>query len=377
MHLPNMEKSLHKAAQLGHGTCLQTLTQAGADVNSYSVNGKTAIILASYHNRPSCCECVKSLLEAGADVNRRDHKGVFTPLMLVTRARCKLCVELLLNKGADVNAVDAKGNSPLIFAIHSRTDTCVASIIEAGADVNKSNKNGESPISKAALFTRGDLCLSLLINAGADVNTICGSSCPLINIVATRGDVKGLDILIEAGADVNCLDANNNTPLIAAADPWKIYHQAEKAVLLLRSGAKINVFNKNNHNALMAHINWQYEVKNVGMEMNMLLFAAGETIDGTSIKRSSWLCSRDEYINVPNYLLNTELKLCLKHLCREAIREHLLYLDPHTHLFGRVPKLGLPKSLTEYLLYDQTLNNDDDNDNGDDDDFLFNTELPV
>ena len=33
------------------------------------------------------------------------------------------------------------------------------------------------------------------------------------------------------------------------------------------------------------------------------------------------------------------------------IREHLLHLDPHTHLFGRVPRLGLPAALTDYLLF--------------------------
>ena len=53
--------------------------------------------------------------------------------------------------------------------------------------------------------------------------------------------------------------------------------------------------------------------------------------------------------------------LSLKHLCREAIRKHLLELDPHSHLFGRVPKLGLPTLLNEYLLYDVTFENDDQN----------------
>ena len=54
----------------------------------------------------------------------------------------------------------------------------------------------------------------------------------------------------------------------------------------------------------------------------------------------------------------------LKHLCREAIREHLLHLDQHENLFQRVPRLGLPALLQSYLLYWQTL---DDNDDDDDD----------
>ena len=61
-------------------------------------------------------------------------------------------------------------------------------------------------------------------------------------------------------------------------------------------------------------------------------------------------------------MLNKDLKLCLKHLCREAIRNHLLKVEPHTHLFGRIPQLGLPSLVNEYLLYDISLNDDDDDD---------------
>ena len=370
VHLPNTNKSLCKAAQGGHGKCLKTLIQAGADVNSTSTDGKTALVCASYHNRQSCCHCVKVLLDAGADVNKRDQKEMLTSLMLAARVSCKPCVELLLKKEADVNALDAEGNGALLFAINSAKDICVAPIIAAGADVNKSNKEGGSPITEAARFATGNMCLSLLLNAGADVNTTDRSnlSYPVINIVARIGDEKELGLLIKAGADVNSLDVDDNTPLVAAAAPWLINRQVEKAALLLRSGAKINLYNRNNYNALMAHINYRkYEGRDFGMEMNMLLFAAGETIEGTTFKSSSLRHMGDEqyevlYIDVPEYLLNTELKLCLKHLCRESIRKHLLKLDPHTHLFDRVPSLGLPKSLTEYLLYYQTLNDDDDDD---------------
>ena len=54
----------------------------------------------------------------------------------------------------------------------------------------------------------------------------------------------------------------------------------------------------------------------------------------------------------------------LKHICREAIRKHLLELDPHQHLFGRIPKLGLSSVLMNYLLYGESLDDDvlDDDD---------------
>ena len=85
--------------------------------------------------------------------------------------------------------------------------------------------------------------------------------------------------------------------------------------------------------------------------MVLFMYAAGEIINVGSLenlKDSGKLSGLD-------VLFEENLKFNLKHLCREAIRKHLLKLDPHTHLFGRVPRLGLPALITSYLLYNCTL----------------------
>ena len=94
----------------------------------------------------------------------------------------------------------------------------------------------------------------------------------------------------------------------------------------------------------------------------MLLFAAGEKIrwvDNFEEKRKEDQEneSRDwREIRVPKYIRFTNIKLRLLHICREAIQNHLLDIDLHTHLFKRVPRLEqLPGSLREFLLYDLTL----------------------
>ena len=91
----------------------------------------------------------------------------------------------------------------------------------------------------------------------------------------------------------------------------------------------------------------------------MLLLAAGEGVTGPIAEGRSRRRSCVATAEVPEYLFHRELQTCLKHLCRESIRSHLLDLDPHTHLFGKIPKLGLPKSLADYLLYNQTLGDDE------------------
>ena len=52
-------------------------------------------------------------------------------------------------------------------------------------------------------------------------------------------------------------------------------------------------------------------------------------------------------------------------ICRSAIREHLLGINLNENLFFRVPRLGLPKLLCNYLLFDVHIDDDDDNDDYD------------
>ena len=125
--------------------------------------------------------------------------------------------------------------------------------------------------------------------------------------------------------------------------------------LLLRIGFKINVPNQYFNNTLTYYIvQCKRESDRLSKYICMLLFAAGEFVT-RPIVEGTRLYGDLVRAQVPEYLLHKDSKMCLKHLCREAIRKHLLELDPHKHLFGRVTKLGLPTSLTDYLVYEMTL----------------------
>ena len=73
-----------------------------------------------------------------------------------------------------------------------------------------------------------------------------------------------------------------------------------------------------------------------------LLFAAGDVLD-------------ENYPNIPEFLKLEEPDIQLQSICRKAIRKHMIRVNPHLHLFARIPELGLPTPLTEYLLYDVEL----------------------
>ena len=63
--------------------------------------------------------------------------------------------------------------------------------------------------------------------------------------------------------------------------------------------------------------------KNV-KEIHMLLYAAGETLEGPTILAYDFTSGDDVRITIPKYFQEIKENLELKHLCRETIRKHLI-----------------------------------------------------
>src|SRR5688500_11464866 len=69
---------LYLASQQGHGTVVQALLKAGADVTSGTPNGTTPLMVAAASGE---LDAVRALVDAGADVNAKDGVRHQTPLM--------------------------------------------------------------------------------------------------------------------------------------------------------------------------------------------------------------------------------------------------------------------------------------------------------
>ena len=258
-------------------------------------------------------------------------------------------VEFLLKSGADVNMGGTRGGPALIGAVSSGHENCVEALIQAGAEVNSMSRSkfGFTPIT-LAVDTGHMSILRTLVEAGADVNTEYESWGPVINKAVSHCYYYHLDFLLSAGADVNARSADGNTPLIAAATHNK-YYGVNCVKVLLKNNALVNMINYQNMNALCSHISkcvdWG---KPPDRTMVLLLYAAGESLDGIIIDEGN------EYIMcVLDYLDKREIQL--KELCREVIRQKLIKLYPHKHLFDKVTNLGLPPSLADYMLYNVSL----------------------
>ena len=292
-------------------------------------------------------ECLKALIDKGADVNR-SSKNYETALLRAAVHDHNACLYMLIQAGADVNVKGNYGRTALIAAVEKGNYDCSKTLIEAGANVNAAYLNRKTALIQAAWRGYVD-CIEFLIKKGADVKAaIFGGDhdrYTALIVSAKTGCWKCVEVLLKAGADVNTTGSNGGTALMEAARS-----SSTKCVqTLLQWGAHVNKKScYTSQNALEIHIAWSQTLKE---EITMTLLAAGESTSGPTVTRFGDMDITGTPVKVPQCLLDLNGDRSLKKMCREAIRNHLLNLDPHVHLFCRVPKLGLPTCLIRYLLY--------------------------
>ena len=228
-------------------------------------------------------------------------------------------------------------------------------LIESGADVNTASTD---PILVVAVRGGNTKIMKALVDAGADVNpyTAFTQHNPLATI-AFINNTECLKMLLDAGAEVN---HRNNTNLSALFLATMQGMKLKCFKLLIKKGAEVTFGFKPNHpfsNHLLHRliIRLQHAVS----KPFWLLFGAG-----VGMLDLIKLFPRSIYTYPP------EEERSLKHLCRKAIRNHLLQMRP-VNLFVGVPQLGLPTLLQEYLLFNVALDDDDDDDTDDDEKYLI------
>ena len=287
----------------------------------------------------------------------------------------------LIKAGANVNKADKFGNLAAHKAAAKGHRKCLRLLMKAGTNVNKSDKMERTPITQAAMYGNGD-CVQLLIESGADVNSA-------LLTVASSGHSVPINLLIQAGADVNCQHSLGNTPLILAAHK----NDAKSLDVLVKAGADVNYRNihrfrtSKGHSALEVVVEdclGNYLLDEKRRCVQLLLKAGAHVNTGSVPPLLNWQWFWDsppdhlaELLVIPRLLLaagdtsnrdflnsrdpvskeRENLRLTLKHTCRETIRNHLMELNP-INLFVKVPRLGLPQSLAQYLLYNESVNKD-------------------
>jgi len=278
--------ALHFAAREGALDVVQSLIEAGADLDAVDAEGVNALIFATVGGH---LETTAALLAAGADPNVADSYGrtvLFAAVDLDAAAGRSAAsglgpadiVKLLLAKGADADvaltdklpiddraggqdSILGKGATPLFRAAMSNDLELMSLLLNAGADPLAVTESRE-PVDAAGLqrpstgrttalmaaagvgwresVRRGRdseaiAALELLLGRGADVNAANQMGDTALHGAARRGSPAIIEFLLNHGANVRAKNARGQTPLdIASGVPGERIPYNEAAAALLR-----------------------------------------------------------------------------------------------------------------------------------------------
>ena len=289
------ETALMTAARTGRMAPVKSLIAHGAEIDAREKKGQTALMWAAAEGH---AEVVQALIEAGADFRTPLPSG-FTPLLFAAREGRKDVALALLKAGADVNeTISSKqpsgrapraGTSPLILAVENGHFELAIALLEAGADPNdqrsrfaalhaitwvRKPNRGDDPDGDPAPIGSGDMnslqFVKELVAHGANVNLRLekGASgrgilskvgaTPFL-LAAVTADVPFMRLLVELGADPRVPNADNCTPLMAAAGVGTIAPSEEAGTepealeavsLALELGGDVNAVDNNGETAM-------------------------------------------------------------------------------------------------------------------------------
>ena len=156
---------MSEAAFLGNVAIIEKLLKAGADPDSPSADGQTALMVVA---RTDNVAAAKLLIDHGAHVDARENQKQQTALMWASAESQPAMVRELIAHGADVNArsevyewlaqVSSEpraqhqsygGFTPLLYATREGCLSCVQSLVEGGAKLNLTDPEGVTPLIMA------------------------------------------------------------------------------------------------------------------------------------------------------------------------------------------------------------------------------------
>jgi ankyrin repeat protein len=290
--LPGGETALMTAARTGRLGPVKALLAKGVKVDARERKGQTALMWAAAEGH---VEVVDALLKAGADFRTPLRSG-FTPLFFAVREGRGAVVFRLLEAGVDVNEImrpegggapPRRPTSPLILAVENGHFELAAALLKAGADPNLRpagytalhaiawvrkpiRGDGDPPPIGSGNVSSLDIVRQLVAHK-ADLNarlekgesgrgrfTTTGST-PFL-LAARSADLPLMKLLVELGADQRLANADDSSPLLAAAGVGALgdgdeaagtEEEALEAVRwLLDRGADANAVDKNGETAM-------------------------------------------------------------------------------------------------------------------------------
>ena len=300
--LQSGETVLMTAARAGNVEVVKALLALGATPNARERRDQTALMWAAAEGHAAV---VRTLIDAGADVHAKLKSG-FTPLFFAVREGHIDVTRTLLEAGVNVNetlqreeirrdlavvGLVRNGTSPLLMAVENGHFELAIALVDAGADPND-QRSGFAPLHAVSWVRKPDASdqgnpapigsgrltslqfVRALVERGANVNARLDKGVPRAPssasmlkmegatpflMAADRADLPFMRLLRELGADPFLPNADNSTPLMAAAglgtsDPLEEAGTEPEALeatqFLLDVGADINAVDNNGDTAM-------------------------------------------------------------------------------------------------------------------------------
>lgn len=129
---------------------------------------------------------LETMLNAGLNVNLANHKGN-TLLMLAAYHNQYEIVQMLLKRGADVDRRNDKNQTPLAGVCFKGYEDIAKLLLEYGANPDADNGMGLTPINCACLFRRKDILKLLLKHSQKKLTFFQRLSCFFLRVKDLRG----------------------------------------------------------------------------------------------------------------------------------------------------------------------------------------------
>lgn len=195
---------LCRAAEQGRTALVRLLLQRGAEAETSSPFGRTALGMACANGH---ADVVEVLLDSGADANRRDLSGNL-PIYHAGRGGHTAVVELLRHRGAQVDVA---------AAVYLRDLTKIATALAVDPDAVRLRwDNGNTPLHLAASQAGGAEFVRCLLNHGADVTARDAGGATPLHRAAEAGAAESAQLLLVGGADPEAMDHRGRTALALA-----------------------------------------------------------------------------------------------------------------------------------------------------------------
>jgi uncharacterized protein len=174
---PGGETALMTASRTGSAAAIKILLAHGAGVNlAERVRGQTALMWAAANNN---VDAIKALIDAGADVHARSHGPMAAPAGTKEQEREP-------GYAARTRRGRLDSFTPLLFAVRDGALDAVRTLVDRGANVNDKVEDGTSALVIAAMNAHWELA-AYLLDHGADPNASEQGWTALHQLIRTRG----------------------------------------------------------------------------------------------------------------------------------------------------------------------------------------------